>query len=253
VEKTSTSDRLPLSPTRSPKDGFVWWQSLLLALLLFFALLIPSVIALTVLIVGGWAHQRDLTTFSWPVVIGQFVAYASGLAVLLPLLPWLAHSPWRALGLRRPRWSDVGYGIGGAIVMVLATIATGVVQEALFHLKADEVQVQWLRATHGPLVGTFVAAACVFAPFFEELTFRGFVFNAFRRYMPLGVAVVLSALVFGFSHWQPGNAGAIAPLAAGGIVLALVYARTGSLVASMLTHAAFNLVTVVLVLVFHQM
>ena len=249
---TSTSDRLPISPTRSPDAGFVWWQSLLFAVVLLLALVIPSVFVLVFMMVGGLVHERDLRTFSWQLLVGQFVSYVSALAVMVPLLPALARRSWPALGLRMPRWSDAGYGIGGAIVMVLATAATGAAQDAIFHLKPDEVQVQWLRAARGPLIGIFVVLACAAAPFFEELTFRGFVFNALRRYTPVWVAVVVSAIIFGLSHWQPGNAGAIAPLCAGGIVLALVYVRTGSLVASMLTHAAFNLVTVVLVLVLHQ-
>ena len=70
--------------------------------------------------------------------------------------------------------------------------------------------------------------------------------------MPVWAAVVAAAIVFGFSHMQPGNAGALVPLMAGGAVLAFVYARTGSLIASMITHATFNLVTVVAVLALHQ-
>jgi membrane protease YdiL (CAAX protease family) len=171
---------------------------------------------------------------------------------MFPLLPALARSSWRALGLRAPRWSDAGYALGGAVLMVLVAAGTGVLQESLFHVKPDEVQVQWLRAARGPLIGIFVFLACIAAPFVEELTFRGFVFNALRRYLPTWCAVVLSAFVFGLAHMQPGNAGAIAPLAAGGVVLAVVYYRSRSLVAAMLTHAAFNCFTVVLVLVFHQ-
>ena len=102
------------------------------------------------------------------------------------------------------------------------------------------------------MIWMFVVLACVAAPFFEELTFRGFVFNAFRRYLPGWAAIILGGIAFGFAHLQPGNAGAIAPLAAGGMVLAWVYYRTGSLFASMITHATFNLVPVVLIVGFHQ-
>jgi len=189
---------------------------------------------------------------SWPLIVGQFASYAAALAVMFPLLPLIAHRSWRELGLRKLRASDAAFALGGAVAMFIATAATGAAQDAVFHLKPDEVAVHWLRAARGSLVGIFVFLACVAAPFFEELTFRGFIFNALRRYMPVWVAVALSAIVFGFSHWQPGNSGAIVPLAAGGAVLALVYYRTGSLIASMLTHATFNLFTVVLVLVFHQ-
>jgi hypothetical protein len=120
------------------------------------------------------------------------------------------------------------------------------------HVKPEEVQVAYLRNARGSELAGYVLVACVAAPFTEELIFRGFVFNALRRYLPTVAAVLLSALIFGFAHWQPGNAGAIAPLVATGVVLAAVYVRSGSLVASMITHALFNSFTVVAVLVFHQ-
>jgi membrane protease YdiL (CAAX protease family) len=252
VVKTSTSDRLPLSPTRSPDAGFVWWQSLLFAVLLVFAMFVPATILVAFLIAGGWAHMKDLQMLSWPLLVGQVFAYAMTLAVLLPLLPVLARRTWARLGLRAPRSRDLAFALVGAAAMVAVTVAAGAAQQAIFHVKPDEVQVQMLRSARGAMVGVFVFFACIAAPIIEELTFRGFIFNALRRYLPVWVAVLGSAVLFGLAHWQPGNAGALIPLGAAGAVLALVYYRTGSLVASMLTHAAFNGVTVVLVIVFHQ-
>jgi membrane protease YdiL (CAAX protease family) len=252
VVKTSTSDRLPLSPTRSTDPGFVWWLSLLFAVLLVVAMFVPATVLLAFLFVGGWAHLDDLRSLSWPLLVAQVFSYGTTLAVILPLLPKLATRSWAQLGLRAPRRRDVAYAIGGAVAMVAATVAAGAAEQAIFHLKPDEVQVQLLRSARGSMIGVFVFFACIAAPFVEELTFRGFIFNALRRYLPVWVAVLGSAILFGLAHWQPGNAGAIIPLAAAGAMLALVYYRTGSLVASMFTHALFNSVTVVLVLVFHQ-
>jgi membrane protease YdiL (CAAX protease family) len=255
VVKTSTSERLPPSPTRSPDAGFIWWQSLLFGVLLVGAMFVPATVVLAFLIVGGWVHLQDLQSpTSWALLlVAQSVAYAATVAVIVTILPALAQRSLRALGLRAPRPRDLGYALAGAVAMVVLTAATGAAQDALFHLKPDEVQVHMLRAARGPMIAVFVFFACGAGPFVEELTFRGFVFNAFRRYLPVWAAVLLSATLFGFAHWQPGNAGAILPLAAAGVVLAVVYYRSRSLVTSMLTHAAFNAVTVVLVLVFHQM
>ncbi len=250
--KTSTSARSPLSPTLWPADSFSWWRSLIFGAALVLSQLIPAAIFVAALIVMRLATLQDLKTLSWPIVAGQLAAYAVSLLLLATVLPMLAHRSLGALGLRAPRLSDLGWGIAGAAAMVIAATVTGAAQDAIFHLKPDEVQVQWLRDARGSLIAGFIFLACFAAPFFEEFTFRGFLFNAFLRYVPAWVAILLSALIFGCAHWQPGNAGAIAPLAAGGIVLAAVYYRTGSLIASMITHAIFNSFTVVLVLVFHQ-
>jgi membrane protease YdiL (CAAX protease family) len=93
------------------------------------------------------------------------------------------------------------------------------------------------------LTAAFAVLAVVVAPFVEELTFRGFLFNTIRRYAPVWAAAAISGIVFGLSH---GSLTAFVPLAGSGIVLAYVYELTGSLPASMLTHALFNAINVAL-------
>ena len=250
--KNSISARSPLSPTLWPREAFLWWRSLGFGVLLFLALIIPSTIFLAVLFVSRVVQLRELQTLTWPVILGQLVGYAFALGVVGLLLPPLAQRTFPQLGLRAPRPGDVGWAIVGAIAMILATAGTGILQEALLHIKPDEVQVHWLREARGSLLVGIVLLACVAAPFFEEIVFRGFLFNAVLRYTPAWVAAIISAFFFGVAHFQPGNAGALAPLAVGGLVLAGIYYRTGSLTASMLTHALFNTATVIGVLVFHQ-
>jgi membrane protease YdiL (CAAX protease family) len=255
VVKLSTSARSPLSPTRWPKDSFRWWASLGTALLVGVAMLGPAVavlVAFTALAPGSTHMDPVHPALTWPLLIVQFVSNGAAVAVLLVLLPVIARAPLATLGLRAPRASDLVWGLGGAVAMVFAVDAIGALQDVFVHVKPDEVQVAYLRNARGSELVGYVLAACVAAPFTEELIFRGFVFNALRRYMPAALAVLLSAIVFGLVHWQTGNAGALVPLAAGGVVLAVVYYRSGSLVASMITHALFNGFTVTAVLVFHQ-
>ncbi len=252
--KTSTSARSPLSPTLWPPDAFSWWRSVTFAVALVATLLLAVAFFDAFLIAFGFATLRELknpTTLTASTLAAQLVAYATALALVVGYLPALAKRPLSALGLRAPRWSDLAWGLAGAVAMVIVAAITGGVQDAVFHVKSDEVQVQWLRGARGSMIAGFVFLACLAAPFFEELAFRGFVFNALLRYLPVWLAMAGSAVLFGFAHMQPGNAGAIAPLIAAGVVLTLVYYRTGSLIASMVTHAAFNLFTVVLVIGFH--
>ncbi len=253
--KPSTSARSPLSPTLWPPDAFVWWQSLLVVI----AILIVSVgsagiFAAFAVAFGATtvAQLRGGSSLSAVQFWDQMFSYVVTLALLAAALPAIARRTPSALGLRAPRVRDIVWGIGGAVVMVVAAILTGAAQDAIFHLKPDEVQVQWLRATHGAMIAAFAFLACIAAPVFEETVFRGLIFNAVLRYAPSWAAVIVSAAVFGFAHAQPGNAGAIAPLAMGGIVLAVVYYRTGSLAASMITHGSFNFFTVFVVTVLHQ-
>jgi membrane protease YdiL (CAAX protease family) len=252
VVKTSTSARSPLSPALYSPDAFPWYWSVAVALATLFVSLVSATFFLALLIVFRLATIAQLKTLSWPVILAQLFSYAVTLAVLYAVLPSLAKRSLRALGLRAPRLSDLAWGIVGAAAMLLFASLTGALQDAAFHVKPDEVQVHWLRDARGSLVAGFVFLACITAPLYEESIFRGFIFNAILRYSAPWVAVVLSACIFGLAHYQQGNAGALAPLAAGGVVLAAVYYRTGSLVASMTTHALFNVFTVVAVVGFHQ-
>lgn len=80
---------------------------------------------------------------------------------------------------------------------------------------------------------------CVVAPVCEELFFRGFLFGALRK-RGLIVATVVSGLAFGLAHVASSPIGFIVPLAALGMILALLYERTGSLYPSMALHALNN-------------
>ena len=78
-----------------------------------------------------------------------------------------------------------------------------------------------------------------FAPIAEEVIFRGLVYTRLRRAMPAALACVLSSLVFGLLH---GQLLWIAYAFIMGVVLTLVFERTGTLWASIVVHVTFNLV-----------
>jgi membrane protease YdiL (CAAX protease family) len=80
---------------------------------------------------------------------------------------------------------------------------------------------------------------CVVAPVCEELFFRGFLFGALRKH-GLVVAALVSGVAFGGAHVASSPIGFIVPLAVLGVILALLYERTGSLYPSMALHALNN-------------
>jgi len=181
-------------------------------------------------------------------------------------LPPVACRSLAQLGVAPPSLRNVGAGVIGALVMLAAVAVASQLQNLLTGVESHEKIVDMLEGitSQGLLVG-FVATACIFHPIVEELIYRGFVFNALLRLAArvsgrtLGIAplphavplsaAVLSALLFSASHveWT-----AFFPLACGGLVLALVYYRTGSLVSSMITHALFNAAGVVAALTVHS-
>lgn len=80
------------------------------------------------------------------------------------------------------------------------------------------------------------ALAIAAAPVFEEFIFRGLIFGGLRRSLGLPAAALASAAIFGLVH----PPAAVIPVATMGLCAALVYARTGALVAPMVVHALYN-------------
>jgi hypothetical protein len=79
----------------------------------------------------------------------------------------------------------------------------------------------------------------VWAPILEELAFRGLLFSTLLLRLPAWPAALLSAAIFGVAHGY-GLQG-FAAVTWSGMIWALGYRRTGSLLPGMLAHAASNL------------
>jgi len=81
-----------------------------------------------------------------------------------------------------------------------------------------------------------VLLSWLMGPLIEELVFRGLLYRAFERQWGWVAGAGISSLLFGLVH--PDR---IVATGLGGLVLALVLHRTGSLRACILLHASFNL------------
>jgi len=88
-------------------------------------------------------------------------------------------------------------------------------------------------------------AVALAAPVGEELVFRGILFRVARERWGWVRAAVLTALFFGVSHWAPWH---LFGLVALGLLLALLYQLTRSLLVPMLAHAAYNTVSLTLMI-----
>jgi membrane protease YdiL (CAAX protease family) len=247
VEKPSTSVLSPRSPKSWPADAFAWPRSLLVLVALgvafYVGLLLDSYIAIRLL--GTTRHDITSSTLTWGIAIGQYFSYVPILLVLLVGMPWVSRQSLSALGLRGFDRRTVIAGIIGALAMYAVTIGVANLQFTFTHQKPEETAITLFTSTHDTmLIVAFTFLATIAAPFMEEFVYRGFLFNALARYAPVWLAAVVSGVLFGLSH---GSSSAFLPLAASGVVLAYVYQRSGSLTASMLTHALFNLINVALI------
>ncbi len=200
--------------------------------------------------VGGKQH---LTPSAQLVLAG-----AGDLSValyLLATLPFLAKRSLAELGIRTPKVREIGIGIAGALAMLLVTNPLSALMQSLTHATHPEAALALLKGLHQPWqLAAFVLLACVLAPITEELVFRAFIFNAVARYGGFWAGAILSGLLFGLIHVSSSALDILVfalPLALGGIVLAFVYARSTCYWSNVITHALFNSVSVIAIIVFH--
>jgi len=144
-------------------------------------------------------------------------------------------SPGRLAG-----WSIL---LCGAIVFVEIPLLDGATSLlALFHIpNPEQTTVTEFKSFHrAPDILLFLFMAVVCSPIIEEIFFRGFLFTFCKNHTSIIFAAVLSGGVFAFAHL---NLGSVVPLWFLGIVLALAYQHTGSLLLPICVHGLFNLMT----------
>jgi len=159
----------------------------------------------------------------------------------------------RDLGFVRPDLRAVGIALAGVVAGVAAATVGSDIVSAITHTgeHAQATEQMFLRMQHVPWqVALFAFYAAVFAPVVEETVFRAFAFNAILRYGGFWIAAIPTAILFGLAHGDLYNA---LPLALVGMVLCGVYYLTRNVVASMITHGAFNLLSLIALLFFPKL
>ncbi|MBV9028455.1 MAG: CPBP family intramembrane metalloprotease, partial [Candidatus Eremiobacteraeota bacterium] len=234
----STSATSPVWPTRWPYNSFtgIWTWLLAGAIAIIFGLVFLAGIR------SSGVPRISSLEFDI-LILFQLVFEGALLLIVLAALPILSKFSLRELGFRRPSLGDIGVAVLGAIAMVVLSNGGASLIEYLAHSRHQQDIVEIFRQLHDPAtIGLFAGFAVVFAPFAEETFFRVFFFNLGLRYGGFWIGAIVSGLLFGLAH---GDAFAAVPLMLGGIVLCGVYYRTRNAFAPMISHAAFNTLSIV--------
>jgi membrane protease YdiL (CAAX protease family) len=182
---------------------------------------------------------------------GQAASYAAALAALAVLVMLRRGLGLRDLGWRMPRslgrlgwlpWLAIGV-VGAVVALVvaewLASLATQILPNS------PNTQCTTVRDEYGGYVGVAIPLVCLIAPLAEETIFRGFIYGWLRRRIPVLPAVVISAAVFSAAHLVLVLA---LPLFGVGVILALLYEYSDSLLPGAIVHGLFNLVGIIAIL-----
>lgn len=162
------------------------------------------------------------------------------------------------IGLKRPRWEDLGYGLLAVpAYYVLYLVTVGLISHFVTGLNVNQQQDIGFNNVHGalPLVLTFISLV-VLPPLAEEIMVRGFLYSTLKTLMRPLLAVVVTSGAFAAAHLPEGGAAGplyIAALDTFILSLVLIYLRekTGSLWSSITLHATKNGVAYLALFAFH--
>jgi membrane protease YdiL (CAAX protease family) len=182
--------------------------------------------------VGSGNSQDEI--YSWTTFAGGTILYAVWLGIVL----LICIDRFDLLALRRPRrWGQalwLGLGAVVGIYVLEAVVSTLPLPESPGK-EQGITNVQWEPSHAGVFAANFVLFA-VFAPFVEELTFRG-AGQSLLRFLGRVPSIVLVGIAFGLAH---GLVEALLVLVPFGMALAWLRDRTNSVYPGMLVHALFN-------------
>lgn len=166
---------------------------------------------------------------------------------------WVFRDAWlRSFRLSAARpWATFGLFVAGVVAILVVPVVVGLVVVLAGGAPTGLNQAQLVSALGGADTRWLIAiAAVVFGPIIEELVFREALAWRLQRRLPAWLLIVGSSLLFGLWHLKDvADLASVAVYASMGLVLAgVMWLTRGNLVAAVTTHAARNLVSLVLLL-----
>ena len=209
-------------------------------------------------------HWTKLQSTNWLTssVYAQFTyVLVAEITVVAAVYGFLRHYKrgWGAIGLHRPQWRDVAYGLAAVIpYYLLYVIVVSIISKLVPGLNVSQQQEIGFSNIHGllPLTITFISLA-VLPPLTEEILVRGFLYTTFRKGLPVLWAAILTSLVFASAHLPEGGAAGplyIAAIDTFVLSMVLVYLRekTNNLWAGITLHAIKNGIAFGALFIFHM-
>lgn len=196
-----------------------------------------QIVVAIVAVANGSAESNP--TYAAAFIVGAIVEAAIG-GVAYAMTAGKYGGGLRRLGVRMPEGRTFAWALAAFAGALIVAYTYGAIVE-IFHIDqlksscAEQIpagvrHTRWLLALASLVV-------IGFAPVFEELFFRGFVFPGLARAWGLAVAIVLSGLLFSAAHLDYKS---FIPIAGVGMVFAYAYWRSGTIFTTMLAHCAFN-------------
>ncbi len=246
----------------------VKWNSYLTIIYAFLIFFIGQIIGLLLLfyplIFKHYSYQQSLNWLSNSIYSQFFYVLIIETVTVYLIIFTVRKFKTRlsAIGLVRPRWKDLAYGLAGLTLYYPAYIVLIlIIQKIDPSLNINQKQNIGFSGVSGniPILLTFFSLV-ILPPIAEESLFRGFLYSGLRKKMPKIIAALLTSAIFASAHLPEGVGGL---LWAGGIdvfilsmVLVFLREKTNSIWPGVTLHAikngiAFYLIYISPLIMFH--
>ena len=222
------------TPWESPWNWEITWQVLIIGFFFVGQFILPVLLGLAGMNPAN-AGLRGKALY----VLGTYILMAiAGITVLYLSIKSYLPLPkdWFKFKFL-DRWFV--WGFGGYLIAIPLVLIVSLVNQQIWQGQGGSNPLLFLalQAQDKVALTIFFITASLAAPIFEEIMFRGFLLPSLTRYIPVGLAITTSGLIFAIAHLSLSE---VLPLTTLGIILGIVYTRSRNLLAPILLHSLWN-------------
>jgi len=195
-----------------------------------------------------WQSFGASQVITLSAIIANSIVYSSLILAIFGVIGFQRKSSIDIFGLEPSRLPNAaGTGLLWLLITYPLILAAQALVQKIFGSADDSQMIVKYFLEHPDFKhrAAVIFMAVIMAPVAEEVIFRGYLYGVIRRYGGRVPALLTSSLLFAAIHVHLPSLLGLGILA---IILCLVYERTGSLWASMTMHAAFNALTIVVLI-----
>ncbi|MDD5658991.1 MAG: CPBP family intramembrane metalloprotease [Actinomycetota bacterium] len=222
-----------------------WTLRDVLISILFLIIVLTGIYFLTTKIVvslnlGERINSSNITNLSFSVLYGIQIILMTGVVWFFAI--YWRRSKCRDLGLRYYSIiKTVWYSFLALILIIIINFIYVFLMTRIFKISPPPSKFEELVSNKNVSSTMLLVIVSVIAPVCEEIFFRGFLYQGFKRKWGVFAGIIISSFLFAAAHLDLYN---FMPLMAIGWILAYIFHKTKSLFPVIFLHAVYNLLMI---------
>jgi membrane protease YdiL (CAAX protease family) len=190
--------------------------------------------------IGDRISISNITSLSFSILYGIQVLLMLGVVWFFAI--YFRGSSFKDLGLTYYSIiKTIWYSILALLLIFLINFIYVFIVTNVFNIFPSDNKIEELVASKSVSTTILLIVVSIIAPFCEEIFFRGFLFQAFKKSWGTFSGLFISSFLFAAAHLELYN---FIPLMAIGWILAYIFHKTKSLIPTIFLHAVYNLIMI---------